>query len=262
MNLLKDLWKQRSIIFNLARNDFKNKFSGSYLGVFWAFVQPVVTVTIYWFVFEKGLKATPIQDFPYVLWLIAGICPWFFFNDAMNAAANSLFEYSYIVKKVSFKISILPMVKILSAAFVHVFFIVLVCVVYMLWGESLSFYMLQAIYYSFCAFILSLAFGYLTSSLAVFFKDLIQIVSIVLQFGMWLTPIMYSDAQFGGMLQFVMKLNPMYYVVNGYRDSFIYHVGFWHHYKQTIYFWVFTILIFVLGTVVYKKLKPHFSDVL
>ena len=263
MNTILDCFHNRKMILSLAKNDFKNKFAGSYFGVFWAFVQPIVIVTVYWFVFSVGLKSSPKEDIPYLLWLIAGICPWFFFNDALNAGAMSMFEYSYIVKKMVFKVSLLPMIKILSAAFVHMFFIGLVIVVYCLYGRFPTIFVIQALYYSFCTFMLSLAITYLTSSLAVFFKDLTQIVSIILQFGMWVTPVMYSETNFESpVIQMAFKFNPMYYVVEGYRDSFIRNVGFWEHYNLTLYFWLVTAIIFMLGTVTFKKLKPHFADVL
>lgn len=262
INELRDIYSSRKIIRDLSKNDFKNKFSGSYMGVFWAFVQPVVIVTIYWFVFSVGFKSAPIDDMPYLLWLIAGICPWFFFNDALNAGTNSLYDYSYIVKKVAFKISVLPIIKIVSCAFVHLFFIGLVFVVFLLHGEIPSLYVLQSLYYSFCTFVLALGITYLTASLSVFFKDLAQIVNILLQFGMWMTPIMYSETMFGPKVAKILKLNPIYYLVNGYRDSFITKVGFWEHGVLTFYFWGITLTIFLVGMLVFRKLKPHFADVL
>ena len=95
MNSLKSIIKDRKMILRLAKNDFKNKFAGSYFGLIWAFAQPVVIVSIYWIVFEKGLRSRPLPempDFPYLLWLIAGMCPWFFLNDAMNTSTNCLIE--------------------------------------------------------------------------------------------------------------------------------------------------------------------------
>jgi teichoic acid transport system permease protein len=274
VSLVKDLYRNRSIIFNLAKNDFKNRFAGSYLGVVWAFVQPLVTIAIYWIVFGSGIKDNPaggIQE-PYLLWLVAGICPWIFFNEALNSSSNCFIEYGYIVKKVVFKISILPMVKIISSFFVHIFFIGLVLVIGCVYGYWPTLYAIQALYYTLCVFALSLALSYIISSITVFFKDLAQIVNIVLQFAMWFTPIMYpiDGTACGTVGKFVdypgvvtvLRFNPMYYVVQGYRDSFIYHVGFWQHYKMTIYFWFVVIFLFVIGTSIFKKLKPHFADVL
>lgn len=90
MATIKDLLKNRRIILQLASNDFRNKFAGSYLGIFWAFVQPIVNVTVYWFIFSKGLKTGPEGDYPFLLWLISGICPWFFLNDALNRDRKSV----------------------------------------------------------------------------------------------------------------------------------------------------------------------------
>ena len=110
--LPKEILHNRKLLWSLAKNDFKTKYAGSYLGIIWAFVQPIVTVVVYWFVFEKGLKAGGINTrdgiaVPYVLWLVAGLVPWFFFQDALNGGTNAMIEYSYLVKKVVFKISIL-----------------------------------------------------------------------------------------------------------------------------------------------------------
>ena len=259
---LKDLYQNRHMVMDLEKNDFKSRFSGSYFGVFWAFTNPIVVVTIYWFVFDVGFRSQPVSDYPYLLWLVAGICPWFFFNEAVNNGTSSLFDYSYIVKKVVFKISLIPIIKILSAVFIHMFFVVLVIALFLVYGKVPSIYVFQMLYYSLCTFMLSLGITYLTSSLAVFFKDLSQIVNIVLQFGMWLTPIMYSEDTFGPAIQEALKLNPMYYVVSGYRDSLIYEIGFWEKPQLTIFFWGVTAVIFVTGRIIFKKMRPHFADVL
>lgn len=263
MGLIKELYMNKSLIWNLSKNDFKTKYAGSYLGIFWAFVNPVVTILIYWFVFEFGLKiGSPSEDIPFVLWFTAGIIPWFFFSDAINNATNSFIEYSYLVKKVVFKISVLPIVKILSATFIHVVFIGFIVILYFLYGRFPSIYTTQILYYSFCTFILILAISYTTSSIILFFRDLGQIVNIFLQIGMWLTPIMWNYNIIPIEYQWIAKLNPMYYVVEGYRDSLINNIWFWEKFNQTSYFWISTSLIFLFGAIVFKKLKFHFSDVL
>ena len=115
-----ELFAGRTLIFQLAKNDFKKKYAGSYLGIVWAFVQPVVTVMVYWFVFGMIRSSSP-RPVPFVLWLIAGLIPWFFFQDGLINGTNALLEYNYLVKKVVFRIDILPMVKVVSAVFVHLF---------------------------------------------------------------------------------------------------------------------------------------------
>ncbi|NFI93514.1 ABC transporter permease [Clostridium botulinum] len=260
--LILDIYTSKHLILNLSKNDFKTRFSGSYLGITWAFVQPIVVVIIYWFVFQVGFKSAPMNDFPFILWLIAGMVPWFFFNESLLNSTNSFLEYSYLVKKVVFKISILPVVKLMSAFYVHLFFIFFATIVYMLYGYMPQIYIIQSLYYSFCVFMLALGISYMTSSIVIFFKDLGQIVSILLQFGMWMTPIMYSEEMMPNSIRWILKLNPMYYIVEGYRDTFIRHVWFWERYNKTIYFWGLTVLIFTIGAIIFKKLKPHFSDVL
>ena len=190
--------------------------------------------------------------------------PWFFFQDALNGGTNALIEYNYLVKKVVFKISILPIVKIISALFVHVFFVVFALILCACYGYTPSLYTLQIIYYSVCTFLFVLGLVYATSAIVIFFRDLTQIISIFLQVGVWLTPIMWDINMLSShpWLIKLFKLNPMYYVVTGYRDSMLGHVGIWNHASWTIYFWVVTILLFGLGSVIFKRLKPHFADVL
>lgn len=269
-SLLTHLMSDRKLIWNLAKNDIKKKFAGSYLGVVWAFVQPVITILLYWFVFEKGLnsKATDLRtgiEIPFVLWLMAGLVPWFYFQEAMNGGTGVLVEYSYLVKKVVFRIDTLPVVKMISALFTHSFFVVFAIAVFWLMGYTPDLYTLQVIYYSFCMIVLTTGIVYATGAVTVFFRDMKEVVGIVLQIGMWVTPIMWnfeSMTQIPGWAKNVLKLNPMYYVVSGYRDALINKIGFWENMGLTIYFWVVTIVMFMLGTSIFKRLRPHFADVL
>lgn len=258
-----ELYQNRKLILRLAKNDFKTKYAGSYLGIVWAFVQPVVTILVYWFVFST-MRAGMARQVPYVLWMIAGMVPWFFFQDGLNNGTNALVEYSYLVKKVVFKISILPIVKLVSALFVHLFFIGVVLVLYAVMGYFPGLSVIQVLYYSFSMFILVLGITYLTSAVVIFFRDLSQIISIFLQVGVWLTPIMWNfeDLHLTGIITYIFKLNPMYYIVEGYRDSLITGRWFWERPVLTLYYWAFTLVVFWLGTRVFKKLRVHFADVL
>lgn len=261
-----ELYQNRRLILSLAKNDFKTKYAGSYLGIIWAFIQPIVTVLVYWFVFGLALRAGGDRSVPFVLWLVAGLVPWFFVQDSLVNGTNALIEYNYLVKKVVFKISILPMVKVISALFVHLFFILVVLVIYALHGYFPDLYVLQLIYYSFSAFMLVLGISYLTSAVVVFFRDLSQIINIFLQVGVWLTPIMWSfkdlGLESGGTIATILKLNPIYYIVTGYRDALIDKIAFWEHTGLTVYFWVVTAVIFIVGASLFKKMKVHFADVL
>jgi len=227
-----------------------------------------VTIVMYWLVFEKGIKAggqisKEGIEIPFVLWLSAGLVPWFFFSEAVNNGTNALLEYNYLVKKVVFKISILPIIKIISALFVHVFFVAFVLVLFACYGYFPTVYTLQVVYYSFCMFALALALCYTTCAVVIFFRDLSQIINIVLQIGMWATPIMWPFAStVPEKFQWIFKLNPMFYVINGYREALIDKDFFWERPWLTLYFWGVVAVCFVVGTVVFKRLKVHFADVL
>lgn len=262
-----ELYQNRHLIWKLAKNDFKKRYAGSYLGAVWAMVQPVVTVVMYWLVFDvimgsAGVAMRGGSDIPFVLFLTAGLVPWFYFNEAWTNGTMALLEYNYLVKKVVFKISILPIIKVIGATFTHVFFVCILLLIAGLYGYMPGLYTLQIFYYSFCTFMLVLALSYITCSLVVFMRDVSQIISIILQIGMWATPIMWDFGAISPTWAKILKLNPMVYIVNGYRDAIYGHSWFFEDFFSTMYFWIVTVVLFGIGALLFKKLKVHFADVL
>ena len=258
-----EIIKSRKMIYKLAKNDFKTKYAGSYLGIIWAFIQPVITVLVYWFVFEVGFRGgSDSLPVPFVLYLVAGIIPWFFFQDGLTGGTNSLLEYSYLVKKVVFKISILPIIKIIAATFIHAFFVLVLLIVAALNGYYPSLYTLQVFYYSFCMFVFVLALSYTTCSVVIFFRDLQSIVNIFLQVGMWATPVLWNINDFPMKLQMIVKINPLVYIVEGYRSAVYGKQWFWEDFYSTVYFWIITVVLFGIGALIFKKLKIHFADIM
>lgn len=267
LSLGKEIIDKRRLIWNLGKADFRKRFVGSYFGVVWMFIQPIVTIAIYGIIFgESGFKTPPpVTGATYVAWLVPGIVPWFFYSEALNAVTNCLQEYSYLVKKMVFKVEILPIIKLMSCLMVHGFFVLIMIGMYLVTGVKVKITWIQAFYYTFAASMLALAIGYFTSAVNVFFKDMAQIVTICIQFGIWMTPIMYDEAMFTGRAPWVgtvLKLNPFYYIAAGYRDSMLTGHWFWERPTLTIYYWVFTIAVFMIGLKTFKRMRPHFSDVL
>ncbi len=267
LSLIKEMVKKRKLIWELSKADFKKRFVGSYFGVVWMLIQPIVTVVIYAFIFGPyGFKsAPPVPNSSYVEWLVPGIAPWFFFSEALNTGTNCLQEYNYLVKKVVFQVEILPVLKVVSSLFVHGFFVLIMFAMFLIGRNMPMLTWLQVIYYAFAASMLSLAISYLTSAVTVFFKDMSQIVSICLQFGMWMVPIMWSPSMFPSApawLEQVLKINPVYYIVTGYRDSMLTGNWFWERPMLTLYFWAATAVLMLIGLKIFKRLRPHFSDVL
>lgn len=261
--LPKELLANRRLIWKLAKNDFKKRYAGSYLGAVWAMVQPVITVLMYWFVFDKlGFMRGGSSTVPYVLFLTAGLVPWFFFSEALTNGTMALLEYNYLVKKVVFKISILPIIRVVAATFIHAFFVVVLLLIGCIYGYFPGLHTLQVLYYSFCLFMLVLAVCYTTCAVVVFFRDLAQIINIALQIGMWATPILWNINDIDGFWAKLFKLNPLVYVVNGYRNAIYGKEWFWQDGWYTLYFWGITAVLFLLGGAVFKRLRAHFADVL
>ena len=263
---LRDLYQARSLIVSLAINDLKTRFVGSYLGMVWTFIQPLTIIAIYWLVFQQGFRTvTPANTngVPYVVWLVSGMVPWFFFTEGMTAATNSLMEYSFLVKQMVFRVSILPIIKIISAFFVHLVFLGILFVLSAMYGIAPSWIHLQLIYYSLCTFFLCTAVSYFTSAISLFFRDMVQIVNLVVQVGFWATPIVWSPMILPTTwLPRVVKLNPLYYIIEGYRDCFVYQQWIYERPTNLIYFWVVVLVLLSLGIFVFRKMRPHFADVL
>ena len=266
--ILADIWGSRRLIFQLAKNDFKTRYAGSFMGIFWAFIQPVITILVYWFVFEKGLRAGSQAmgntNVPFVLFLISGLVPWFFFSDALPNGTSCLISYSYLVKKVVFKIEILPIVKVIASIFVHLFFMCITIIIFWLYGFPPDLYTLQIIYYSLAVFVFTLGLSYLTSALVVFIRDLAEIINIVLQILVWATPIMWNieTALTSPALKSILQLNPMFYIVNGYRSALVYKTWFWEEPMQLGIFAGMYLIMLIAAVWSYKKLIREIPDVL
>ena len=157
----------------------------------------------------------------------------------------------------------LPVLKVFSSMFVHLFFVLIVTVMSLIYGYGFDLYLLQIIYYILCLAFLVLGVSYITAACTVFFRDMTQIVNIFLTIGIWLTPIMWNpQATMSDTMQRLFELNPVYYIVDGYRDALLDKVWFWDKPEWSIYFWCFAIAVYLIGVKMFNRLKVHFSDVL
>lgn len=259
---LRELLSRRNVVYELTKRDFKTGYLGSYLGIIWAFILPIVTTLIFWFVFQVGFNSNPVADHPYILWLACGLAPWFFISDCVNNTANSIIQNAFVVKKVAFSIAILPITKILSALIIHLIFVVVVFSLFVFYGFATDLYLLQVFYYLFCALVFLTGLSWITSSVMIFFRDLGPIITIALQMGFYLTPIFWNLDILPKQYHIFIQFNPIFYIVQGYRESFILKVWFWQHWTTTLYFWAVAATVLVAGAVVFRRLRPHFADVL
>ncbi|MCR4648165.1 MAG: ABC transporter permease [Lachnospiraceae bacterium] len=251
------------MIIKLTGNDLKARYSGSALGLFWAYVQPLVTMLVFWFVFQVGFRNPPVSNVEYILWFAAGFVPWTFFSDGIMSSSFVFYEYSYLVKKMKFNVWLLPMIKVTSSFCIHFFLLLFLIGLYLFYGHKPSFTWFGVLYYSFCVFALLIGNAYLVGALSVFFKDATQMVNVIMQIGFWVTPVFWSDEAIGEGVLNILKLNPMHYVLTGYRNTLIYSDPFKAGtLGETIYFWCFVLVMTFVGTFVYRKLRKHFSDLL
>ncbi|MBN1114993.1 MAG: ABC transporter permease [Oligoflexia bacterium] len=258
----RDFIKYRWMIIDLTRSDFRNRYLGSYLGMLWAFISPMVTIAVFVFVFQVGFRVAPIGDIPFILWLTTGIIPWFYFSDAFSQASSSIVEYDFLVKKIVFRVSFLPLIKVFSAVFIHLCFVALIFVMCVYYGFSPSLYWLQIGYYLVASVFLLVGLSWISASIMVFTRDVANMIAIIIQFGFWMTPIFWRIENIPVKYQMIIKLNPVFYIVQGYRDSLIFNKWFWQRPVITLYFWAASILIFLAGLVIFKKTRPHFADVM
>lgn len=258
----RDLIRYNHMLRSLAWREVSGMYVGSFLGFIWTFIQPGVMILVFWFVFSVGFKAKPLGDVPFVVWLTAGMAPWFAFSNIVTACSTVIIQYGHIIKKTVFPSQILVAVKILSNMVGHAAFVLLLMVLILFNGMEISWYYLQAVYYLICMVVLASGVGWFISSLNVYARDVGQLVPVVVQVGFWITPIFWDINMMSERVQLWLKVNPVYYIVQGYRDSFINFIPFWEHGLYTLYFWSFSILALLTGGWVFRRLKPQFVDVL
>lgn len=262
LEFIKDIYSKRSILLELAKRDFQKQYMGSYLGFVWVYLQPLLFVTVIYTIFNMGLKGgASIGEIPFVVYLITGIVPWLYIADNLNSNTKVIKQHSFLLKKVDFRLSMLPIVNIMSSIIPHVF-LVFICIIVMALNDLyLSFYLFQLLYYFIAMVFLLLGIAWLTSSTQLFIPDVGKFMSLIVTFGFWVTPVFWNINNIPTNYQWIIKLNPFSYIVQGYRDSLYSEIGFWEKPYEGLIFWSITSVLLVIGIVVFKKLRPHFAEV-
>lgn len=258
----KFLLSNQSLIISMAKRELANQYVGSFLGFLWTVINPLVTIFVFWVIFSVGFKVQPVDDVPFVVWLTAGMTAWYCFASIVAESTNSVVGSAQLIKKTLFPASILPIVKLVSGLVIHIVFLSILMLLLFYEKMPVSLYYLQFFYYLICMLALALGLGWFLAAINVFVKDTGHVVGVILQLGFWATPIFWNITIMPESWQFYFKLNPMFYIVQGYRESFIYFEPFWNHPYQALYFWTFTLLVLFTGIYVFKKLRPHFVDAL
>lgn len=254
--------EKRYVIYELTKRDFSAQYINNIFGLSWAVLDPLCFLLILWFIFGVGFRSGRNMEVPFITYLITGLVSFNYFAACLPQATNSISQYSFLVKKIRFRLSLLPVIKIISALVIHCIILAITLLILVMNGISPSWFWLQIFYYAAAATLLILGISWATAATRVFFPDISNILGIIIRFLLYLTPIFWDINRFPPKIQMILKCNPLFYIVDGYRNSLLFHKYFWESSLLTLYFWVVTLFCLILGIVVFSRLKPHFADVI
>jgi len=262
--LARQSWDNRAITWELARRNLHKKYKGAALGVVWAVAHPITYVFVYWFAVVVGLRGGRSQTsgFPFILWLIPGMFAWRFISDCISEGGNSVRSNRELVTKIVFPTITIPQFSVISLFLVHIGLMVFCMMLFLLLGYPPTLYWIQLPYFLLASFVFCIIIATLFSAVTAYSKDLVQFIRTLTQMLFWFTPILWPSDNVSGVLGSLLKLNPIAYLVEGYRWTMIYGKWFWASPGWTIYFWLVLIVLGVAAIYVWNKMSRDFADVL
>jgi len=262
--ILKDHIEYRKQIFKLAKADLVKTYRGAALGWAWAIIKPVVTIFVYWFAFSIGLRAgKDVSGYPFFLWLIAGLVPWFYMGDMITIGTSCIRKYSYLVTKMKFPVSTIPTFVSISNMIINVLLLVVVILIFYMFGYTPDIYLLQLPFYLSLTFVFFTLWAFFSSFIGAISKDFVNLVKSFLTAIFWLSGILWNaDSVVNPLLRKFLNLNPITFLVNGFRNCFINKIWFWEQPKRLLYFSIITLILLILALWSYKRLRKDIADVL
>ncbi len=264
IGIIKDHIQYKQQIFKLAKADLVKTYRGAALGWAWAIIKPAVTIFVYWFAFQIGLRAgKDVEGFPFFLWLIAGLIPWFYINDMLTQGTESIRKYSYLVTKMKFPIATIPTFVSISKLMVNLFLIIVMIFIFIFMGYTPDIYIIQLPIYILLSFLLFTVFSLLASLLACMSKDFLNLLKSLVTAVFWLSGIVWNVNTIDiPWLKTLLKANPVTYIVEGFRNCFIHKTWIWESPKTLLCFLAILVVLTVIAVILYKKLRKEIPDVL
>ncbi len=266
-NVLKEQISSLYLIQRLAMYELKTDNSGNYLGVLWEILNPMIQIGIYWFVFGYGMfhgsghtGRHEVGGIPYFSWMLAGISVWFFVNQSILLGSKSIYTRIGFISKMSFPMSVIPTYVIVAKYYQHIIIVFIVMVILSFNGYPPTIYYLQLPYFMLATVILMISISLISSTLSTIIRDVHLAIASVVRMLIYLSPFLWAPSK---SLQVFMKYNPLYYIAEGYRHALL--GESWYlvqHDKYTLYFWVLTLVLFSIGSVLHVKFRSHFVDYL
>ena len=248
-------------ILRIARYENKAAFAKERLGILWQYINPLVQIFTYSFVFIIGLRArAPIHGIPYLIWMAIGIATWSFMSATFIGTLDAIQSKVRMISKMKFDLSNLVTIKIVQAlpAFFSMIGVIMLMAIYYKIYPSL--YWLQIIYYIFAAVVFLFVAGIFNASITAIFPDYKPAVRAVMRSLFWFSGAIWNIETLPNVIANVLRLNPFFYVINGMRDSLIGKTWFYHRPFETMSFWVVVGILLVVSTNIYLKNRDRFVD--
>ncbi|MBR2876870.1 MAG: ABC transporter permease [Clostridia bacterium] len=252
-------------VLRLSIADLKKTYHGAALGWFWAVVKPVVSIFVYWFAIEVGLrKGGDVEGFPFVLWLIAGMVPWFYMTELITGGTDCIRKYSYLVTKMKYPIMTIPTFTNLSKLIVNLVLIIVVIALFWVCGYPPSIYLLQLPVYIFMMFMFFNAWGLFAGLVSAIGKDFSNLVKSFVTAVFWLSGVLWNIENVANIKFFKIffLFNPVTYFCYGFRNCFIYKKWFFEEPVELCCFLGMYVVLAFLSLWAYKKLRKEIPDVL
>lgn len=264
VELLSDHIKYRRQLFKLAKSDVIKKYSGSALGWSWAIIRPAITIFVYWFAFEIGVRrGNPINGYPYFLWMIAGMVPWFYIRDSLYTSSSSIRKYRYLVKKIKYPVGTIPTFVSLSQLAVNIVLQLIMLIIYIVYGDRPDIYYLQIILVNVGMFVFWTPWALFSSMLSAMSSDFLNLVKSAVPALFWLSGVLYQVSRIKSpFLRKCLLWNPVTITANTYRNSLIYKKWIWETPVEMRNYIIITVIMIVLSVWAYWRLKKDIPDVL
>lgn len=249
-------------IYSIAKYELLGDVKDSKFGFFWNFASPAIQVFTYWIVFGIGLLRKPQQGIDYLPWVVVGFAAWWFIQPCITNGCSAIFSKRNVITKMKFPVSILPATVCVKELFNHCFMLIIAFIIVIIYGFYPNIYWLNIIYFAFCAFMFVEALSLILSVLNMISRDVKKLVTSLMRMLLYLSPVLWEAHYSIEILNIITKLNPIYYIVNGYRDAVFFSKPFWEHGVLMIYFWVIVIVMFIIGSVFMHRFKRKFIDMI
>lgn len=256
--------KYRKQLPGLAWMEVKKQYKGSALSWVWGIIRPAILIFTFWFAITMGLRSgKPHNGYPFFLWLIAGMIPWYYMRDMISPGANCISRHAYLVTKIKFPVAVIPTFQSISYLMVNLVLTTIMIVIFALFGYAPDIYMLQLVFYYGLMFLFFTAWSLFASLMTIVSRDFLNLIRSLTQPLFWLSGILYDASTIEiGWIRTLLLFNPVTLMANGFRNSLVYHRWFWEVPGELRNFVLVYILVAVLAIVTYKKLKKVIPDIL